>query len=159
MNRKSAIFLLIGLTFLADQWSKKLISSYMIPGDSRPVITNILHITYVKNTGAAFSILQDKTLVLTVVTAAALLVLSAYLLKTINQSPVLPSVALSMIIGGGLGNLVDRCRLGYVVDFIDFRIFPVFNIADISVTLGCFFLIIYLVLLEKRNHGQEINKN
>ena len=155
MSKKNLLYPLIVLIVLADQWTKMLITKAMLPGDSHPLIQNFLHITYVKNTGAAFSILQGKTAYLMTATALVLFVASIYFIKSLKTNPLIISLALAMIIGGGIGNLLDRWRLTYVVDFIDFRVFPVFNVADIFVTLGCFSLILYLIITEKKNHGKK----
>lgn len=155
MNKRTLLYPFIILIVLADQWTKMLVYKAMMAGDSHPVIQNILHITYVKNTGAAFSILQGKTGYLMLATGLVLLVTIVYFVSSLKTNHPIVSLALSMIIGGGIGNLLDRWRLSYVVDFIDFRVFPVFNVADIFVTLGCFSLILYLIITEKKNYGKK----
>ena len=155
MSKKNFIYLFILLIILMDQWSKTLLTKVLTPGASHPVIENFFHISYVKNSGAAFSILQDKTLYLLVATVIILILANIYFVMNLKKNPLIVSVALAMIIGGGIGNLLDRWRLGYVIDFIDFRVFPVFNVADIFVTLGCFSLILYLIIKEKKSGEKE----
>lgn len=158
MTKKTSLCFFIVLLVFADQWSKNLIAKAMMPGESLPILKDIFHITYVKNTGAAFSILQGKTTFLIIATAVALIGVSIYFLKYLKTNPFILSLALSMVIGGGIGNVIDRFRLGYVVDFFDFRVFPVFNVADIFVTVGCCFLILYLIIMEK-NNGKKTDQN
>lgn len=155
MTKKNSLYFFILLIVFLDQWSKNLLTKIMEAGDSLPIMQNILHITYVKNTGAAFSILQDKTIFLLIATLVVLLLVNIYFVINLKKNPFFISFALAMIIGGGIGNLIDRWRLGYVVDFIDFRVFPVFNLADIFVTIGCFSLILYLIITEKKKHGEK----
>ena len=133
--------------FLLDQLSKFFISRNVGINESVPVIKNILHITFVRNTGAAFGILKSGTLLFTVISVLAAIAIIAYLVRNANAS-FLKNIALSVILGGVLGNLVDRLRFGYVIDFLDFRIWPVFNVADSAITIGVFLLI--FILLRKK---------
>lgn len=147
-------YLLILVLVVTDQASKAYIRSGMMPGDSIPVIAQVFHITYVQNTGAAFSILQGEQLLLKVLPIAVIVGIALYLqVKGKNEHWSLKT-ALSLIIAGGIGNLIDRIRFGFVVDFLDFRVFPVFNIADIAVCTGCGFLILYVLFLEKSGKGR-----
>ncbi len=138
---------------VADQLSKYFISMWMSLNESIPLIEGVFHITYVKNFGAAFSILQGKQFFLITVTLIALILINIYLVVKLKENHRILSLALSFIIGGGYGNLIDRIRLGYVVDFFDFRVFPVFNIADICVCTGCGLLILYIFYFEKMIAG------
>lgn len=111
----------------------------MVPHQSIPVLDNIFHITYVQNTGAAFSILKGKTFFFTVVSFIVILVITFILIKhPIKHKAV--GIVMAMILGGAIGNLIDRLRFGYVVDFLDFRVWPVFNIADCAIVLGVLIL-------------------
>ena len=104
------------------------------------------YLTYVKNTGAAFGIFQDGTLVLGILSSIVSLLLFIYLLRRRHSMPALQHAALTLILAGALGNMIDRLRLGYVIDFIHFNIpsfsFPVFNIADSCVVVGAGLLLI-----------------
>lgn len=143
-------YFIIVVLVVADQLSKHFISTWMSISEFIPLIEGVFHITYVQNFGAAFSILQGKQFFLITVTLIALITINIYLIVKFKENHKILSLALSFIIGGGYGNLIDRIRLGYVVDFLDFRVFPVFNIADICVCTGCGLLILYIFYFEKR---------
>jgi len=147
------MYYLIVILFVAiDQGIKYLISSNMKPGESFPLIENIVHITYITNTGGAFSILRGQTILLIVIPAALVIAFIAYI-HIKRKSARFPFLfALSLICAGGIGNLIDRIRVGEVVDFIDFRFFPVFNFADMCVCCGCGLMLLYMVLYERRNN-------
>ncbi|MBQ6493842.1 MAG: signal peptidase II [Erysipelotrichaceae bacterium] len=138
---------------IIDQYSKKAIVSSIELNEKIRIIPGFFSLTYVRNFGAGFSILQNATVFLIVLSAAAIIVLSYMLIKT-RKNDLLSIISYLLIIAGALGNLIDRVRLGYVVDFLDFLIFgydfPVFNIADSYITVGCFLLILQL-LMENRN--------
>ena len=110
-------------------------------GDSVPIIKNILHFTYVHNYGAGFSLFQNQTL-LFIVFAVLVIAAILYYYNKITKNYVLIGAAL--ILSGAVGNLVDRLIFGYVIDFIDFRIWPMFNIADSAITIGAVLVMIYL---------------
>ncbi|MDR0425111.1 MAG: signal peptidase II [Clostridiales Family XIII bacterium] len=143
------IIAIVGL----DQLSKYIVRSNMSPSDQShdygmAVIPGIFDITFVKNTGAAFSILQGKLVFLTVFNCVVIAVLTLFLIIRAEAEARRFVYGVSLIIAGGLGNLVDRVSLGYVTDFFDFQIFPVFNVADISVCVGCGLVIMYMVAAE-----------
>ncbi len=146
-------YLLILALVAADQASKAYIRSCMMPGDSIPVISQVFHITYVQNAGAAFSILQGEQLLLKVLPIAVIVGMVLYLQLKGKKEHWSLRTAFSLIVAGGIGNLIDRIRFGFVVDFFDFRVFPVFNIADIAVCTGCGFLILYVLFFEKSGKG------
>lgn len=133
-------FILVSIfTILLDQISKYVIDRSLNLYETIPIIQNFLHITYVKNTGAAFSILQGKTLFFSVIS----IFIIGFIIYIVFKTPVTKRshrLVFSMIVGGAIGNLIDRMRFGYVIDFIDFRIWPVFNIADCAIVIGVFFL-------------------
>ena len=111
---------------------------YLKPIKSYPLITNIFHLTYAENTGAAFSILRDKQLLLIILTLIIIIALLFYLIRNLKTDQIFLKLPLSLIIGGALGNLIDRVRLNYVVDMLDFTLinYPVFNMADVFVVSG-----------------------
>ena len=137
---------------LLDQLSKKQIVDYLKLGEKIEIIKGFFNITHVRNYGAGFSILQNARLFLSLISIIAIVVL-VYLLVTTKKKDTLTSMSYLMVISGALGNLLDRLRQGYVVDFLDFKIFgwdyPVFNVADIFITIGCFLLIIISLKGEK----------
>lgn len=141
MMKKFRYFWIVGI-FLADQILKLYIRSAMYIGESIPVIRDVFHITYVRNTGGAFSIFAGHGMILVVIPLAAIVFAIWYMEKHLDAHWSLFG-ALSLIIAGGIGNLADRIALGFVTDMFDFRFFPVFNIADISVCVGAGLLVLY----------------
>ncbi len=141
--------IIVVLGVLADQLSKIWISNHFY-GMSRVIIPGVLSYSYVENTGAAFGMLGDSTVMLAVVTGLLALVLLYVLIRYRHLFSRLSKIALAFMMAGALGNLVDRVFLGYVVDFIkfDFIEFAVFNIADICVNMGTVLLILSIFFLE-----------
>ncbi len=152
--------LLIILIILLDQAVKLLVINNLSPSDSITVIPNVLSFIYVKNTGAAFSIFSDKTAVLGIISVLFCAVVTAYWCVKKPQSKML-KLAFSLLLAGAFGNAVDRIARGFVVDFIEttFIKFPVFNIADISITFGTVFLMIYLLFFDKDGNKNGENSN
>jgi signal peptidase II len=134
-------FLIVTAVFLVDQLSKLLIVRTMALHQSIPVINNVFHITYVHNYGAAFGILAHRTGFFVLVTLAVALLILAYL-RHLPVGHHLLRTALALQFGGALGNLADRVRFGYVIDFFDFRVWPVFNVADMAIVIGIGLLIL-----------------
>ncbi|EGD52417.1 lipoprotein signal peptidase [Thermoanaerobacter ethanolicus JW 200] len=133
-----AIVIVAFVVFL-DQVTKYLAVKYLMPIGSYPVIKNFFHLTYVENKGAAFGMLQNKTLFFIVITVTVGAVLIYSMIKLPGNS--VYNYTLAMILGGAIGNLIDRVRLGYVVDFINFKFFPaVFNVADSFIVIGAIIL-------------------
>lgn len=147
------IFLIISVLFLAaDLITKYFVATNMTVGATIPLFKNIFHLTYVQNTGAAFSILAGQRLLLILMPALVIIFIAIYVLIKKPKNRLL-MLSLSMIVSGGLGNLIDRIRFGYVIDFFDFRLinFPVFNVADIWVTLGAAIFIGLLLFTKEEN--------
>lgn len=138
----------IFLILLIDQVSKLVVSSRLSLGQSIPIIKNALHITFVKNTGAAFGLFKNSAYFFIAVSLVAVVIIGVVLIKSINNGKFLDNFlcnfGLALIMSGALGNLIDRVNLQYVIDFIDVRIWPVFNIADSSITIGTTLLVISL---------------
>lgn len=130
----------------ADIITKQLAVTNMSVGSTVPLIENVFHLTYVRNTGAAFSILSGQKIFLILLPIVIIAVILVYIAVKKPKNKLL-LVSFSMIISGGIGNLIDRISLGYVIDFFDFRLinFPVFNVADIWVTLGGALFVILLL--------------
>ena len=123
------------VVIILDQLTKYFIRISMQPHESIPVIENIFHITFVKNQGAAFGIFHSQMTFLITVTIIIIFLLTAVCWKFARQNIIL-ATGLALQAGGAVGNLIDRVRFAYVVDFFDFRIWPVFNIADMAIIAG-----------------------
>lgn len=148
------LILIAGL-LLADQLSKYLVQTELALYESVPVAENIFHITYIQNYGAAFSMLQGKQLFLIMISAAALGGASVYLWLRRKNAGRLLLTGLALVISGGVGNLADRVVRGYVIDFFDFRIWPIFNVADICVCCGCSLIVLYVLFGELRGRRRK----
>jgi len=130
------LFLIVALVVGFDQVTKYLVSTLMDSGQSIPIINNWLYLTYVRNPGAAFGMLPYRTVFLIVVTVLVA-VFIVYYYRTLPPGYRLLRVALALQLGGAVGNLIDRVRNAYVVDFIDVSFFPpVFNVADSAIVIG-----------------------
>ena len=141
------IYLILCAVFVAaDILTKYIVTCNMSVGDTIPLISGVFHLTYVRNTGAAFSILSGQRIFLIILPALVVLALIIYIIAKKPTNKLL-LLSFSMIISGGIGNLIDRISLGYVIDFLDFRLinFPVFNVADIWVTCGAALFVILLL--------------
>jgi len=143
---KKAILCLIviALVSASDQLSKLWIRAHLALGESL-LITDRLSLSYIGNTGSAFGLLANQTFLLIIISIAALLFI-LLLLRYLSPATTLSVVSIGLILGGAVGNLIDRLRFGYVTDFIDIRLWsnfhwPVFNIADTAITVGVFTLI------------------
>ena len=143
-------FLIVIGVILLDHLVKYLIASQMAPGESIPVLPEIFHITYVQNRGAAFSMMEGQWIFLILLPCAAILTALIILFWKRKSWSICMNLAISFICGGGLGNLIDRILQGYVVDLFDFRVFPVFNIADIFICVGCGLLLLDVLCSERK---------
>ena len=154
MRRKITIPLTIGLLIVLDQLVKWTIVSNIKLGEVKGFIPSIMSLTYLQNTGAAFSILENQQWLFTIITLVVIGGAIWYLIKNIKGSFWLIS-GLTLIIAGGLGNFIDRLRQGFVVDMfqVDFINFAVFNVADTYLTFGV--LIMLLVIIKEENNGSE----
>jgi len=133
----SSIFLLI------DVFIKILIKENLIINQSIKIINNFFYLTYVKNTGAAWSILKGKQTFLIIFSLMVIIFLINYLIKKKNYSK-LETIGYSLLLAGAIGNLLDRIIYGYVIDYLNFYIFnynfPIFNIADTCIVIGIMLL-------------------
>ena len=134
-------------TVAADQLTKHLVASQLQLGDGVHV-AGPLWVRHVQNSGIAFGLFSRSTAVVIVLTGIAIIWMLAYFARSGARHPVLP-VALGLVIGGSSSNLVDRVRLGYVTDFIDFRWWPAFNLADSFIVIGVLVLLAALVYAER----------
>ncbi len=143
--------------FMIDIISKQIITHIIDFKKSIQIINNFFYITHVHNTGAAWSILEDQRILLLIISVFALFLIN----KIINKEELsqLESLSYGMIIGGIIGNLFDRILFGYVIDFLDFRLFgynyPVFNLADSFIVIG----IIIMAIISIRKDRYERNNS
>ena len=153
-----AILSVVGL--LLDQATKLYIDRTMQLFDSTPVLTNFFHITYVRNRGAAFSFLSEASWRLPFFIGISLVASVAILIAfhKLRNDQKLAQVSLAMIFSGAVGNLIDRVRLGEVIDFLDAHWYrhhwPAFNVADSLICVGVFLLALDMLLEDKRLKGQ-----
>lgn len=122
-----------------DRVTKHFFSQIFSEGESIPVIRNIFHFSLVHNTGIAFGLFKDQGIVFIIIPVIAIVLLIYniyYYRKHEERMDLMYVVGFSLILAGALGNLTDRVAYGYVIDFLDFRIWPVFNIADFAITIG-----------------------
>lgn len=147
-NKNKVVYLTLSIVLLIDQIVKLLIKTNMNLNEEISIIPNFFSIQYLKNTGAAFSILENQTILLAVTSIICISVIVYYLKKEENLTPSM-SISFGLILGGILGNLIDRIIYQGVIDFLSFKIFkynfPVFNIADIGITIGVFLLLIIYI--------------
>ena len=134
-------FIIIAAVILLDRVVKWAVSTNMEVGETIPLIENVFHITYVQNQGAAFSLMEGKTVILLVI-------------KRRTWHPML-CTGIAFVCAGGVGNFVDRALRGYVVDMFDFRVFPVFNVADIFVCAGCGAILFYVMVMDGRKGKRQ----
>ena len=151
MKRKVMVPIVIVALIALDQWVKFEIVKNIQLGEVKPFIPKIVSLTYLRNTGAAFSILENQQWLFAVITLVVIGAAIWYLSKHIKGSVWLLS-ALSLIIAGGIGNFIDRMRQGFVVDMfqLDFINFAIFNVADSYLTIGVLVLIV-MMLKEEDN--------
>lgn len=142
----------------ADFITKQFVMRNVSLGETFGSVAGLVDFTYVRNTGAAFSILEDKMIFLSVLSVLFCLAVAVYAFKARPKHPLLKT-ALTLMFAGAFGNAVDRIFYGYVVDFIrvTFVNFPVFNIADMAVTVGAALIVVYFAFFDKS--GEENEKN
>ena len=162
MKKNDVIFLITAFAIiLLDQITKYYIISYMSVGDSSPVIPGFFNIAHVRNPGAAFGIFSRspeifRTVFLITVTTAAL-ILILYYVRMNRERDTLMNLALSLIFGGAIGNLIDRIRFGEVIDFLDFYVgphhWPAYNVADSAISTGAVLLLVTLIWKRRGKDG------
>jgi len=147
------VFILSIVVIILDQISKFFAISYLKSSAPYIIIPNFFQFNYVENYGAAFGILQNKKIFFIIITLAVIVAISIFLVKSYFKINIFMRIGLALLLGGAIGNFIDRVRWSYVVDFISFRLinryeFPVFNVADISVVIGTIIILI-LILFDK----------
>ena len=154
-------FLIVAFWVALDQWTKRWTVTNMAIGETIPLIRNVFHLTYSNNYGAAFGILQNKQTFLILLTAVMMVGIMIYMFSQRKKVGGWVMVSLALIVGGGIGNLIDRVVNGYVVDMLDFRLWdPIFNVADVGVTCGCILLVLAVFFSEPayRRKTKEIRR-
>nr|WP_300005770.1 signal peptidase II [Tissierella sp.] len=146
-------FFIIVLIIIMDQTSKFAAVKFLKDRKPKVIIENFFQLNYVENRGAAFGILEHKRIFFVIITLAIIIFLSFYLIKHHGSLNILTKLSFSMLIAGAAGNLIDRIRLGYVIDFISFRFkglysFPVFNLADTFIVISTI-LVVIIILFDK----------
>ena len=153
------LVLMIGLAILLlDQLTKQAIRANFIYGESRPIIDGFFNLVYVRNDGAAWNILSGHGLILILISVAVLVLLIVYR-RHFLQEHLLHRVLLGLMIGGIVGNLIDRIRFGWVTDFLDFQFgsyhYPSFNVADSAICVAVFIYVITNLFQKKEELGEE----
>ncbi len=140
--------LVTALIIVSDQITKAFIVEWLKPQGSVSIIGDLLRLTFVTNSGVAFGMLTGMPYLLAIPIVILIGVIAFYLVKTLGQSFLL-TLALTLELGGALGNLIDRIRLGYVVDFVKVPYWPAFNVADSCVVIGAIGLAFILLWQER----------
>lgn len=141
------LFILSVLIVVLDQVSKLAAIRHLKGNVPYIIIENSFQLNYVENFGAAFGILQHKKILFIIITSLVVICISLFLIRNQHALNRFMKVALGMLLGGAIGNLIDRIRLGYVVDFISVKLinkydFPVFNVADVFIVVGTVLIVI-----------------
>ena len=132
------------LVALLDQLTKFIIRNNLKLGSTTPIINNIFHLTYVTNTGSAFGLFKNLNWFFMLFSILVIIAIFYYLRKKIDEKEKFLQLAVGLLLGGTIGNMTDRILYGAVIDFLDFRIWPVFNVADSAITISVVLLIILL---------------
>jgi signal peptidase II len=139
--------LVVTAALVADQLTKRVVSGQLALGDSVD-LAGPFRIHHVQNSGIAFGLFSSATPIVIVLTGAAIVWMGVFFARSGARHPVLP-VALGLVMGGSISNLVDRIRLGHVTDFLDLRWWPSFNLADSFIVVGVFILLATLVAADR----------
>ena len=160
MNPKYRLALIIGMTVLIlDQITKALVHNLMHLHQSIEIVPNFVHLTYLRNTGAAFGFLAgDRSalkMVFFLLASGVAIGCIFYLLRNLRPGRSTETLSLSFILGGAIGNLIDRLRMGEVIDFIDLHWhhvhWPAFNVADSAITIGVILLLFQMIRKQSLN--------
>ena len=162
-RRTSLLLGVAGLVVLIDQGTKMWVDKTMRLYESKPIVPGLLDLHYIRNTGAAFGFLSashsDFRIPFFILVSIAAIGIILFLFYRLEESEVLMPLALSLVLGGAVGNLIDRIRLGEVIDFIAFHYkafhWPAFNVADIGITAGVSLLVLRIFLFEKKHPARR----
>lgn len=153
MNKKQDIYKITAIVLMLDQFIKIIINHNMKLNTHIDIIPNFFSIFYVRNTGAAFSILEDSTILLVIISVVFVVILDRFIKKEEHFTK-LGIISLGMIMGGIFGNLIDRIIYHSVIDYLSFTVlkynFPIFNLADIGITVGVAIYILSMILERKK---------
>lgn len=152
------LFIIAILVIVADFYTKYLVYTHMALHETIELPVKFIQLTYVQNFGGAFGIFQHQKLFF-IVAAAVAVTCVLYFFDDIKEMGRLSFVSASLIFGGAIGNLIDRIRFGYVVDFLDLRWWPVFNVADIALTVGVFLLFIEVIRFGRNLSDEDKQEN
>ncbi len=145
------VFIVVFLVLSLDQISKFIIAKNLFLYQSIPIVKGFFHFTLIHNRGAAFGILKNQVYFFIIISIAAIILISSSLLNHQRHKKIsCHTISLGLILSGALGNLIDRVFFGYVIDFLDFRVWPVFNIADSAITVGAV-LLAWSILKKPKN--------
>ena len=145
--------MVIGCVIVFDQLIKYIVVNSMFLGQSIALVPNILHLTYILNAGAAFGILANQRLFFIAIAAILVGVVVFFYPKIIKLNCYF-KLGIALLFGGAIGNMIDRIFIGKVVDYVDFRVWPIFNLADIAIVCGCI-LIVYQMLFANERHLKQ----
>jgi len=147
---------IVVFVIILDQIVKMFIRSSLKVGESIDVIGKFFAISHIENTGAAFSMFEGSRVILIILPLVIAALAFYYMAKHPNEHGTF-YWALSLIIGGGIGNMIDRIRFGSVTDMFDFHFWPVFNVADIAICVGCGLMIIYVIFFDKKENKKKVS--
>ena len=155
--------IVIAFSVIFDQLTKLTVVKLLELGESVEVIPGVFNFTYIHNRGAAFGMLDEHRWVFMVISTVAIVAILVYLFKFAPKSNLL-RIGLSLVVGGGIGNMIDRVALGYVVDFLDFCAFDfwvwIFNVADACVCVGAGVIALYFIIdIVKEEREEKAKKD
>lgn len=152
------IILISFIVIIIDFITKLIISNNLVMNSSVEIISNFFYLTYTHNYGGAWSIFDNSTLFITIVSFLIIIGIIYYLFKN-KVTKKIEIVGYSLLLGGAIGNLIDRIVYGYVIDFFDFYIFgydfPIFNVADIGIVVGIILLLVSMILEVYKNDNKR----
>lgn len=140
-------YIVAAVMLAVDQLIKYLVVSGMDPGEKIPVIGDFFRIAYTQNTGIAFSLFENAGFLLILIPAVISAVCAVLLAKTGRKGSAVLKWGLALTLAGGIGNVIDRLVHGYVVDYLSFGNFAIFNFADICVCTGCGLILLYVLFI------------
>lgn len=150
------MFVISLVVYMFDQLTKFIVLRFLPPQKSIPVIPDIFHITHVQNPGAAFGMLANRTWFFVLITLVVVIAVIFYY-RHLAKEQGLMRWGLALMVGGALGNLTDRLRTGLVTDFLDFRFWPVFNLADTAIVIGVI-LVCWELLRSIQSEQKEVER-
>lgn len=138
------LFIIAGFVIVCDQLSKFLVRQFLLQGQSLALVKGVFHITLIKNPGASFGIFPNKAPLFLIFSIAIIIGIIIYSIVSRPRQRG-AQIALGLALGGATGNLIDRLMFGKITDFLDFKVWPVFNIADTAVVVGLFMILSFIL--------------